>query len=239
MHSPDQFFSCVLTWDMSYSRQLQTLDKIRKVLAEFRLKPVSRGQSSAAPKTASSRLAIPAPASQPQPPQPSSHSQPLPEPAAAEGEAGGSREEERLTVQYLSSSRLMGVQMANPDFRRHFLVQCLVLLQACDKPIKPATDQLRQRQVRLGTVCMLLLVNGHSCLFCRCGHRLQWHRGACQLGMTACCAAKVTLFPVAYMQNLQESLKCRSLSLPPPFCPPHAPPPKVARNHHSSSLLAA
>ena len=53
-----------------------------------------------------------------------------------------------LTVQYLSSSRLMRVQLANPDFRRHFLMQCLILLQACALPGRAEKDFLRGKQVR-------------------------------------------------------------------------------------------
>lgn len=47
--------------------------------------------------------------------------------AAAEGEGGGGG---GASVKYLSSSRLMGLQLRDATFRRHFLVQCLVLMQA-------------------------------------------------------------------------------------------------------------
>ena len=40
----------------------------------------------------------------------------------AGGQAGAS-------VKYLSSSRLMGLQLRDATFRRHFLLQCLVLMQ--------------------------------------------------------------------------------------------------------------
>ena len=50
-------------------------------------------------------------------------------------------------VSYLSSARLMSLQMGDPALRRTFLVQCLILLHACQHPDKKEKDALRGKQV--------------------------------------------------------------------------------------------
>ena len=45
--------------------------------------------------------------------------------AGADSSDGGG-----ISVKYLSSSRLMGLQLRDATFRRHFLLQCLILMQA-------------------------------------------------------------------------------------------------------------
>ena len=52
-------------------------------------------------------------------------------------------------MSYLSSARLLGLQMADPALRRTFLTQCLILLHACQHPHKSTKDQLRGKQVQL------------------------------------------------------------------------------------------
>lgn len=114
---------------------LQTLEKIRLVLAEFRAKPLSRSTSQA-----NAQQSTPKPAARPQ-------QQQSPDDA------------ERLTVQYLSSSKLMGLQLANADVRQQFLLQCLILLQACAQPKKVNKgNELKPRQVQLLCVRKLVLL---------------------------------------------------------------------------------
>ena len=42
----------------------------------------------------------------------------------------GAGDGQGASVKYLSSSRLMGLQLRDATFRRHFLLQCLILMQA-------------------------------------------------------------------------------------------------------------
>ena len=53
-------------------------------------------------------------------------------------------------VSYLSSARLMSLQLGDPALRRTFLVQCLILLHACQHPDKKEKDALRGKQVGFG-----------------------------------------------------------------------------------------
>ncbi|PSC69291.1 THO complex subunit 1 isoform X1 isoform B [Micractinium conductrix] len=50
---------------------------------------------------------------------------------AAAGAANGGQ---GASVKYLSSSRLMSLQLRDATFRRHFLLQCLILMQWCERP---------------------------------------------------------------------------------------------------------
>ena len=50
-------------------------------------------------------------------------------------------------VSYLSSARLLSLQMADPALRRTCLTQCLIMLHACQHPHKNVKDQLRGKQV--------------------------------------------------------------------------------------------
>lgn len=45
--------------------------------------------------------------------------------------AGAAGDGQGSSVKYLSSSRLMGLQLRDATFRRHFLLQCLILMQVC------------------------------------------------------------------------------------------------------------
>ena len=75
--------------------------------------------------------------------------------SGGEGE-GGLLEEAALTVKYLSSPKLMRLQLQDAALRRHFLLQALLFLHACQNPVvKTGTaaaqqakkDALRSKQV--------------------------------------------------------------------------------------------
>ena len=63
--------------------------------------------------------------------------------AAADGS------QESLTVKYLSSPRLLHLQLRDAGFRRHFLVQCLILLHACSRKSHNKQDTFKIKQVSL------------------------------------------------------------------------------------------
>lgn len=46
-------------------------------------------------------------------------------------------EDQSYAVKYLTSSKLLHLQMRDPAFRRHFLLQCIILMQYCRMPPKP------------------------------------------------------------------------------------------------------
>ena len=50
--------------------------------------------------------------------------------AGGAGGAGSGDGQEELTVKYLSSPKLLNLEIRDAGFRRHFLGQCLILLQA-------------------------------------------------------------------------------------------------------------
>ncbi len=63
------------------------------------------------------------------------------------GRSGGSAGAELgITVKYLSSPRLMGLQLADAPLRRQFLVQALIFLQACRVPGKNRGAGLKPKQ---------------------------------------------------------------------------------------------
>lgn len=67
------------------------------------------------------------------------------------GRSGGSAGAELgITVKYLSSPRLMGLQLADAPLRRQFLVQALIFLQACRVPGKSRSTGLKAKQARAG-----------------------------------------------------------------------------------------
>jgi len=49
-------------------------------------------------------------------------------------------------VKYLSSPKLMRLQLSDAAFRRHFLVQALVFLNACQHPGRAQKDALKPKQ---------------------------------------------------------------------------------------------
>eukprot|EP00887_Chlorella_sp_A99_P000489 scaffold17.g489.t1 len=53
---------------------------------------------------------------------------------AAPGAGGAAAADGGSSVKYLSSSRLIGLQLRDATFRRHFLLQCLVLMQYAERP---------------------------------------------------------------------------------------------------------
>ncbi|KAL4439830.1 hypothetical protein ABPG75_002831 [Micractinium tetrahymenae] len=59
--------------------------------------------------------------------------------------AGASGDGQGSSVKYLSSSRLMGLQLRDATFRRHFLLQCLILMQWCERPRQPDKNGLRAK----------------------------------------------------------------------------------------------
>ena len=61
--------------------------------------------------------------------------------------SGAAGEQEGLTVSYLSSPKLLHLQLRDAGFRRHFLVQCLVLLQACSRKSIGRQDTFKIKQV--------------------------------------------------------------------------------------------
>jgi hypothetical protein len=54
----------------------------------------------------------------------------LPLPTPRWRPCAGAGDGQGVSVKYLSSSRLMGLQLRDATFRRHFLLQCLILMQA-------------------------------------------------------------------------------------------------------------
>ncbi|GBG87433.1 hypothetical protein CBR_g45491 [Chara braunii] len=50
-------------------------------------------------------------------------------------------------TKYLTSTKLMSLQIRDPNFRRHFLVQCLILFDYLASPAKVEKDHLREDQV--------------------------------------------------------------------------------------------
>mmetsp|Transcript_35173 Transcript_35173/g.111161 ORF Transcript_35173/g.111161 Transcript_35173/m.111161 type:complete len:373 (-) Transcript_35173:7-1125(-) len=68
--------------------------------------------------------------------------------ADADAASVGSALEEGLTAKYLTSPKLFGLQLRDPEFRRGFLIQALVLLQFCRDPNHPSNkDTLRPKQL--------------------------------------------------------------------------------------------
>lgn len=65
------------------------------------------------------------------------------------GGAGAAADSDGLTVKYLSSSKLMHLQLRDAGLRRHFLVQALTLLQACSRKATAKQDTLKIKQVRM------------------------------------------------------------------------------------------
>ena len=57
--------------------------------------------------------------------------------------------QESLTVKYLSSPRLLNLQLRDAGFRRHFLVQSLILLHACTRKSLNKQDTFKIKQVSL------------------------------------------------------------------------------------------
>ena len=53
-----------------------------------------------------------------------------------------------VQVKYLSSPRLMGLQLSDASLRRHFLVQALIFLQACKVPGRGRSSALKPKQAR-------------------------------------------------------------------------------------------
>ena len=56
---------------------------------------------------------------------------------------------ESLTVKYLSSPKLLHLQVRDAGFRRHFLVQCLILLHACSRKSTNKQDTFKIKQVQI------------------------------------------------------------------------------------------
>lgn len=66
--------------------------------------------------------------------------------SAAAGTGGGAGASgQGASVKYLSSSRLMGLQLRDATFRRHFLLQCLILMQWCERPRQKDKGGLRAK----------------------------------------------------------------------------------------------
>ncbi|KAI3431826.1 hypothetical protein D9Q98_010579 [Chlorella vulgaris] len=57
----------------------------------------------------------------------------------------GGDEGRGASVKYLSSSRLINLQLRDATFRRHFLLQCLVLMQWCERPRQKDKAGLRAK----------------------------------------------------------------------------------------------
>ena len=54
-----------------------------------------------------------------------------------------------VQVKYLSSPRVLGLQLSDASLRRHFLVQALIFLQACKVPPgKGRGSALKPKQAR-------------------------------------------------------------------------------------------
>ncbi|KAL4423622.1 hypothetical protein ABPG77_009209 [Micractinium sp. CCAP 211/92] len=60
-------------------------------------------------------------------------------------DAGAAGDGQGSSVKYLSSSRLMGLQLRDATFRRHFLLQCLILMQWCERPRQKDKGGLRAK----------------------------------------------------------------------------------------------
>lgn len=68
--------------------------------------------------------------------------------------ASSDSNQESLTVKYLSSPRLLNLQLRDAGFRRHFIVQCLILLHACSRKSLNKQDTFKIKQVRLSTIML-------------------------------------------------------------------------------------
>jgi hypothetical protein len=73
--------------------------------------------------------------------------------ASSSGGGGGSVQEDvQLTVKYLASRKLIRLQLQDAALRRHFLLQALIFLHACQNPVvkkdQQRRDALRSKQVR-------------------------------------------------------------------------------------------
>lgn len=71
-----------------------------------------------------------------------------------------------VQVKYLSSPRVLGLQLSDASLRRHFLVQALIFLQACKVPPgKSRGSALKPKQARPQRTQMRLALCMH--MFCR------------------------------------------------------------------------
>ncbi|PRW33147.1 THO complex subunit 1 [Chlorella sorokiniana] len=66
-------------------------------------------------------------------------------PGGSSAADGGGADGQGASVKYLSSSRLMGLQLRDATFRRHFLLQCLILMQWCERPRQKDKTGLRSK----------------------------------------------------------------------------------------------
>ncbi|KAM5551513.1 THO complex subunit 1 [Rosa sericea] len=57
-----------------------------------------------------------------------------------EGDANNLEESANFSIKYLTSSKLMGLELKDPSFRRHILVQCLILFDYLKAPGKSEKD---------------------------------------------------------------------------------------------------
>ena len=80
--------------------------------------------------------------------------------ASSSGENAGSsmQEDVQLTVKYLSSRKLIRLQLQDAALRRHFLLQALIFLHACQHPVvkkdQQKRDALRSKQACFWTLVM-------------------------------------------------------------------------------------
>lgn len=84
-------------------------------------------------------------------------------------------------VKYLSSPRLMGLQLSDASLRRHFLVQALIFLQACKAPPgKSRSSALKPKQARAPAHLDARLAQWHAACTCLAGMRR--HTGSAMKG---------------------------------------------------------
>ncbi|KAG0491653.1 hypothetical protein HPP92_005051 [Vanilla planifolia] len=70
------------------------------------------------------------------------------------------QEEAAFSIKYLTSSKLMGLELKDPGFRRHILVQCLILFDYLKAPAKsekdwPADNMKCLQQVKVAPTTMI------------------------------------------------------------------------------------
>ena len=128
---------------------------------------------------------------------------------------------EQPTVKYLSSSQLMGLQLQDADFRRHFLLQAAVFLHSCQHPQSGKAarlEALKPKQVRHMCQAILCVVSKTirlwSCqltaLFCqRCYHAHSAHHVLTAAGRIASSRLELTRTCTAVSAMRPGEVMCR------------------------------
>ncbi|XP_058090389.1 THO complex subunit 1 isoform X2 [Magnolia sinica] len=102
-------------------------------------------------------------------------------------------EAEVLSIKYLTSSKLMGLELKDPSFRRHILVQCLIIFDYLkapgkndkDGPLESMKEEIRSCEERVKKLLQMIPPKGKEFL-CSIEHILEreknwvwWKRDGC------------------------------------------------------------